>query len=317
MIVPRVAVGISLASVCLCILGVMPIIANSRPGAFSALGFAFFLSLWQCVFALPLFLWEIDSSRREVFEFQRDAARKGRALFVALATGAMFGLSTYLYVLSVEKAGAVSAAIAMQAYPLFAIVWESVFLKRRKTAVELLLTFTLIGALYYLGTGGTWRIGGFSHWFFVALGVPFLWSVAHVMIKEEFGRTSITPAQVTFVRVLVSAVFLGAVLAILEPDGFAVALHRLDFQAFAMMMGLVYYLELMVWFHAVRHIDVSLASSITTPWPAVTMVRAVLFLGDRVEMYQLAAFAVVAASIYGLMAAGLRKEQRRLLKTNA
>ena len=76
-------------------------------------------------------------------------------------------------------------------------------------------------------------------------------------------------------------------------------------------MGLVYYLELIVWFHAVRHIDVSLASSITTPWPVVTMALAVLFLGDRIETYQIIAFVIVCASIYGLLIAGLRKAGRQ------
>ena len=54
---PRAATGISLAVVCLCILGVMPIIANSRPDDFSALGFAFLLSVWQVVLRYRFFCW--------------------------------------------------------------------------------------------------------------------------------------------------------------------------------------------------------------------------------------------------------------------
>lgn len=311
MAAPRTATGISLAFVCLCFLGVMPIIANSRPGDFSALGFAFLFSVWQLIFAVPLFVWEMGSNNKGIFGVRLDAREKRRALLVALATGAMFGLSTYLYVLGVEKAGAVSAAIAMQAYPLFAILWETIFLKRGKTPVELGLTAALIGALYFLGTGGTWRIEGFSPWFVLALGVPLLWSIAHVIIKEELGRTPITPAQVTFFRVLVSAVFLGLVTVAVEPTALATTLPRPDFQVFALVMGLVYYLELIFWFNAVRHIDVSLASSITTPWPALTMVLAALFLDDQIRAYQIVSFLIVAASIYGLLVAGLRKEQAR------
>lgn len=76
-------------------------------------------------------------------------------------------------------------------------------------------------------------------------------------------------------------------------------------------MGLVYYLELIVWFYAVRHIDVSLASSITTPWPALTMVLAVIFLGDRIQTHQIIGFLVVAGAIYGLLVTSLRKEKRQ------
>jgi drug/metabolite transporter (DMT)-like permease len=76
-------------------------------------------------------------------------------------------------------------------------------------------------------------------------------------------------------------------------------------------MGLVYFLELIVWFYAVRHIDVSLASSITTPWPALTMMLAVLFLGDAIEIYQIVTLLVVVACIYGLTLAGIRKSSTK------
>ena len=305
----RTGTGIALSLVCLCILGGMPVISNSRPDDFSALGFAFFLSVWQLVFAVPLFVHELGADDKGIFGASFSLRERRRVLLVVLATGAVFGLSTYLYVLGVEKAGAVNAAIAIQAYPLFAILWETLFLERRKTADELILTAVLIGALFFLATGGSGKVDGVSPWFFMALAVPFLWSIAHVIIKEELGRTPITPAQVTFVRVAVSVVFLAGVLAIAEPSAFGVAIQRVDFQAIAAIMGLVYYIELIVWFYAVRWIDVSLASSIVTPWPALTMVLAVVILGDPVEAYQIGAFLVIAASIYGLMVAGLRKEQ--------
>ena len=109
----------------------------------------------------------------------------------------------------------------------------------------------------------------------------------------------------------ISAVFLGLVLGLVEPSAFPTALQRPDFQAFALVMGFVYYLELIVWFYAVRHIDVSLASSIATPWPALTMVLATVFLGDAVAGYQIAVFVIVAVSIYGLIVAGLRKDRAR------
>ncbi|MQX37033.1 DMT family transporter [Roseospira navarrensis] len=305
------ATGVGLALVCLVVLGVMPVIAASRPADFGALGFAVFLTVWQAVVALPLFLRELRGPDRGIFAAGLDRRERRRLIGVGLLTGTMFGASTYLYVLGVEKAGAVSAAIAIQAYPLFAMLWEALFLKRTKTPLELALTGVLMVGLYYLGTGGTWRIGGFSPWFLVALGVPFLWSVAHVIIKEELGRTPITPVQVTFFRVTVSTAVLVAVALAVDPGALVAGLCRWDVQAWALLMGAVYTLELIVWFHAVRSIDVSLASSITTPWPAVTMVLAVVVLGESVAAHEIVAFLIVAASLYGLIGAGLRAARRR------
>lgn len=298
--------GIALSLVCLALLGVMPIIANLRPPIVNALSFAFALSVWQVVFALPVFGIELKFGVRGIFGFDLSIRQRWRMIAVALFTGMLFGLSTYLYVLGVEKAGAANAAIAMQAYPLFAILWESLFLKRRKSAVELALTAVLIGSLYYLGTGGTFQISGLSPWFLLTLAVPLLWSIAHVIIKEELGRTPITPVQVTFFRVVISTVFLLAMLVIAAPSGVAAGISAV-FQPMSALMGLVYFVELIVWFNVVRYIDVSLASSITTPWPALTMVLAVTFLGNTIAAYQIGALLVVVASIYGLTLAGIRK----------
>lgn len=303
---PSVGKGVTLSLVCLTLLGVMPIISNMRPSELDALTFALALSVWQVVFALPVFGIEFKRGTRGVFGVDLSQAERRRLIGVAVFTGALFGLSTYLYVLGVERAGAANAAIAIQAYPLFAILWESLFLKRHKTPLELALTLVLISSLFYLGTGGTFRMSGLSPWFLVSLGVPFLWSIAHVIIKEELSSTPVTPVQVTFFRVAISTVFLAAVLTMAAPNGLLAAGNAI-LQPMAALMGLVYFLELIVWFYAVRHIDVSLASSITTPWPALTMILAVPFLGDTIETYQVVALVVVIACIYGLTLASLRK----------
>lgn len=297
--------GIGLAFVCLAILGVMPIISNGRPPEFGALSFALFLSLWQILFSLPLFVREVIIRNTGIFDPRLSSASRRKILAVVLLTGVIFGLSTYIYVLAFEKAGAVSAAIAVQAYPLFAILWETLFLKRRKTGAELLFTFVLLAALTYLATDGTLHVDDLSPWFLLAVCIPFLWSVAHVVLKEVLNQTPVTPAQVTFLRVLVSSAFLLVALIATEgADRLATDMARLDFQTFAILMGLVYYLELINWFHAVRHIDVSVASSITVPAPALTMMLAIVFLDEGVEIYQLITLFIVILSIYGLLLAG-------------
>lgn len=298
--------GIALSLVCLGLLGTMPIVSNSRPAGTDAFAFAFALSVWQVVFALPAFGLELARGEKGILGEIPPRRELIRLIFVAVFTGGLFGLATYLYVLGVEKAGAANAAIAIQAYPPFSILWESLFLKRRKSGLELALTGLMIAALYYLGTGGTLRMSGLSPWFLVALGVPFMWSIAHVMIKEELGRTPVTPIQVTFFRVAISTAFLFAILLIANPATSATAATAL-FQPASSLMGLVYFLELLVWFYAVRHIDVSLASSITAPWPIVTMALAAIVLGDAIAAYQIVALVVALGCIYGITLASLRK----------
>ncbi len=302
------ASGVALALACLVLLGTLPIISANRSDEASALLFAFFLSFWELVSSLPAIAREravARSAQPGTDDHGTNLGRRARTLVVL--TGVIFGASTYMYVHGVEKAGSISFAIALQAYPLFAILWETIFLGRKKRPQELLLTLLMLGALYFLGTNGTWMISGFSIWFLFSLGVPFLWSVAHVILREVLVTTRVTANQVVFSRLIISTVFLGLVLLVSEgPTAVIRSAVDSEVQTFAIFMGIVYYLELFCWFRAVKQIDVSLASSITTPSPVITMLFAVLFLGDSVETYQVVAMAVVVASVFGIVRAGHR-----------
>lgn len=299
--------GILLAFCCLGILGAMPILANARPAGSDGLSFAIWLTCWQLVAALPLFCLEHAKRRRGGLRPATGHLRWGRTGLIAVATGAMFGLSTYMYVVAAEKAGAVSMIIALQAYPLFAILWEALFLGKRKTPAELACTAVILVAIIYLTTGGTMRVSQISWWSAFALGIPLLWSVAHILLRQILVTMPITPNQVTVSRLVISGIVLLLLQAALGETGALFALG-IDpaFQKAAFVMGVAYYLELILWFYAMRHIDVSLGSSLTVPAPAVTMLISVLVLGESVQAYQILAMCVIALGIYGLLLAGKR-----------
>ena len=304
---PNPALGIAFAFICLGILGVMPILADSRPAAFDGLTFTIWLTFWQLVSAIPLLVREQTSGRGGLFSVEIAPEHRTRTIAVALLTGAIFGITTYMYVVAADKAGPVSMAIALQAYPLFAIGLEAIFLGKRKTPAELAFTGVLIVALFYLTTNGTFRPSDVSWWSVYALGIPFLWSIAHILLRQVLATTPVTPNQVTVTRLIISGVFLLALAFLFgEPAALARGLTDFDFQRAAFLLGLAYYLELLFWFHAMRHIDVSVASSVTVPAPALTMLIAVLFISESIALYQVLAMATIAAALYGLLIAGRR-----------
>jgi drug/metabolite transporter (DMT)-like permease len=301
----RRGVGVALAFACLFLLGLMPIIANGRPEGTGALTFALWLSVWQLVLSLPALIVEWRTGERGLFAYSLSPWARKRLLGTTLFTGTLFGVSTWAYVLAFEKVGAVNAAIALQVYPLFAAAVEAILLGRRKRPMEVGFTLLIVGALYHLATNGTWRPEGFSPWFAVALAVPALWSIAHVILRQALVTTPITPNQVTTSRLMVSTTMLVLLTVFIDGlDAIWGTRSALLFQLFAAAMGLAYYLELIGWFNAVRHIDVSVASSITVPAPAVTMVLAAIFLGDRIEGTQVLALGVAAFGLLGLLWAG-------------
>lgn len=296
--------GIIFALTCLLILAVMPLLANARPAGADALTFTIWLTFWQLIAGLPLFFLE---RRNGASDAQTLPRFRGRTAFIALFTGALFAVSTYMYVIAAREAGPVSMAIALQAYPLFAIILEAVFLGKRKTPAELVFTALLLTALYYLTTQGTLQITDISWWSAFALAIPLIWSVAHILLRQLLAGTSITPNQVTVSRLVISGIFLLLVYAVAgKPGALLDGFSDFRFQAAALLLGLAYYTELVLWFHAMRHIDVSVASSVTVPAPAVTMLISVALLGGGAESYQIWAMMVIALALYGLLLAGKR-----------
>ena len=168
----------------------------ARPAEFSALSFAFFLSLWQLVFSVPTACKTAHLHGQG--HLQRQTPLKTQAPDNCYRPGDRHDLWAFnlCFCSWLLKRPAPSAhPLPYRLTPLFAILWETLFLKRRKSALELAFTFLLLAALYYLATGGTWRVAGFSFWFVVALGIPFLWSIAHVILKEVMDKTPRDPGR--------------------------------------------------------------------------------------------------------------------------
>jgi drug/metabolite transporter (DMT)-like permease len=307
-------VGVVQAFVCLFLLGLLPILSNGRPAGSAALTFAAWLSVWQLLFSLPMLFREWRSGRRGAFGSGQSPPARRRTVAITIFTGALFAFSTWGYVLSFEKVGAVNAAIALQAYPIFAAALEAFWLGRRKTPAEAFFTLLILAALYYLATGGSWRPEGLSPYFAVALAVPALWSVAHLILRQALVETPITPNQVTTSRLAVcSAVLLPLALFIEGPQAVLAAAASPAFQASAVFMGFVYYVELIFWFNALQRIDVSVVSAISVPAPAVTMVLAAVFLGESIAAWQVAALAVVAIGLYCLLRAGRERSPEAVI----
>jgi drug/metabolite transporter (DMT)-like permease len=313
---PKRNIGILLSSISLILLGILPIISNSRPSTLNALNYAFYLSFWELICSLPLFFIELPKSNSGIFQKSIDSKIRKKTVIIMGITGIIFSISTFFYVYAFETAGTISAAIAMQTYPLFSIFMEFILFKKKKRLSELIFTLLMIVGIYYLGTGGTWLINGFSPWFALALIVPFLWSIAHITIKHTLDTSPITPNQVIFFRVLISSTLLFVFSSLMSGiDNVFNGLINIEYQLFGFLMGIVYYLELVNWFYAVKHVDVSLASTIVTPTPVITMIFALFILKESIELYQIVSMIIIFASLYGLLYSGRIRHQNKKVKT--
>lgn len=293
--------GIALAFLCLLLLGAMPLIAAHRPAGWGGLTFALGLTLWQLLAALPLFL----AGRAQAAGRAARPRPSRRVVATALLTGAMFAVSTLMYVVAADRAGPVDMAIALQAYPFIAMAMEGIAHGRSRNRAEIGWALVMGAALVWLITGGTLSAARISPWLVFTLGIPLLWSAAHLMLRGALSAAALTPSEVTVTRLAISAVVLLALHLAVEPFGVLIAAARdPGFQLAAAVMGLAYYLELILWFSAIRHIDVSLGSSVTVPAPAVTLALSALLFAAPVAPYQLVSLIVVMGALFGLLRAG-------------
>jgi len=234
---------------------------------------------------------------------------RNKTLMIMGITGIIFTISTFFYVFAIETAGTVSGSLAMGTYPLFSIFMEFLIFRKKRRTIEIFFTITIIVGIYYLGTEGTWLISDFSIWFGLALIVPFLWSIAHVIIKNSIDTSPITPSQITFIRVLIASIVLFVISSLVNSTSKVLeGLMNPEFQFIGFLMGIVYYVELINWFYAVKHIEVSVASTITTPAPLITIFFALLLLKEPIGFYHVIAMIIIFASLYGLLWAGNRKK---------
>ena len=128
---PNRTKGLIFAFFSLLLLGVMPIISESRPPEYDALTFAFLLSFWELICSIPFLIIEFSTKRFGIFDKSVHKKVRRKTLLILLFTGIIFSFSTFLYVFSFSK-GIVTSSIALQAYPLFSLLGEVVVLKKKK-----------------------------------------------------------------------------------------------------------------------------------------------------------------------------------------
>ncbi|MCG8358953.1 MAG: hypothetical protein MI920_25585 [Kiloniellales bacterium] len=82
----RTSTGVILAPICLFLVAMMPIISNSRPSGSSALTFAVMFSVWQLVFAIPLFAWEAKKTKTGLFSARFELRQRNRTILIGSAS---------------------------------------------------------------------------------------------------------------------------------------------------------------------------------------------------------------------------------------
>ncbi len=309
--------GVFFALVVLLGNGVHPIINGYRPDDLSSLTFAWMISLIEVIGALPFYFrarsraLKNKGSPQLNFDRQKKLPMKVVLLRMALV-GLIFSIATYLYIEGLTLASSISGSIALKTAPIYAMVIGVLFLKEKTDLIQILITLLMFIGLYYLATKGTFRLEGFSVGFVILLIVPFLWSAGHAITKPLLTSGSISIPLVIIIRVGITfIVLLSASWAVEGIDHIFTSLLDPANLLFALAMGGTYLFMHLSWFSSLSKINLSYASSLVIPSPAITAIISVLLGTEPLLGYQITGMVVMFAGLYTLIVYNSKKSKRQ------
>ncbi|NJE02977.1 DMT family transporter [Thermococcus sp. MV11] len=266
--------GTVLALIGTFIYGIEPVVIKSNPT--NPVGFAALSALIASLVLWTAALW--DGGIRELRD---DPSGIKRAFLVGLFGTALAYLA---YSFGTRMSTAINAALLTRSEVLWSFLLSWLFLGERITARLIgYALFLLVGLSLVITQGRPVQpMPGDA----LLLLVPLFWQMGHVMAKGlPYRPTIIAALRNTFGFLLLLPL---AAATGMEPSPFIV------------VEGLVIAFGQLVWYRAIKLINLSKATAIITPAPAVAMAAGVL-LGEPLTVYHLVGFVLITAGTLGVI----------------
>ena len=274
--------GTLMAFAVLLLLGVEPVVIKANP--VNPLAFASLSAIFASLFLWPALL--LGGYGREI----REKPGELRKAFLTglLATAMAYSLFSY----GTRLSTAVNSAILTRFEVFYSFLISWLLLRERITRKAVVSALALIAGVFLVVTQG--KRPELLKGDILLLLTPLFWQLGHAVAK----RTDYSPLTIATLRNTFGGLLL-LVPAIVT--GFA-------FTKLALAEGIIIALTQTLWYLAISRINLSKATAILTPAPAVTIGVAIVFLGERVSIHHLLGFILVAS---GILAVAFEESGRR------
>jgi len=298
--------------------GIHPIINNLRPGEFSSTIFVLQMSIWEFLCAFIVLSIQKIKKKKNLKSVETKSVSgqicysKKHLFFRMIIIGLIFAIATYGYVEGLKLAGSISGSIALKISPIYAIVIGFLFLGEKINFKQILITFFMLFGVYYLGTNGTFLMDQFSIGFAILLIVPFLWTIAHALTKSLLENNILVPNQVIFIRTgIISLSFLIINLIVIGWNELLLSFINPSFLLFSFLMGFTYFFMHFSWYSSITSIDLSYASALVTPSPAITTLFVFLLKMEDFHYYQLIGMIWAFVGLYALILINKKSPEKK------
>lgn len=310
------AKGIIFGIACVILVGLQPIIANSRPSTLDAYFFAATTCIIEASLFFPLMLIErkkIKASYRneqinsEELYSQLNGWKKNKMLLIYV--GINFGIAQILFFLGYQLAGAINGSLAQKTTVIFALLFGYLINREKILKVQIIFSCVLLFGLTLAVTQGSFNLLAFNIGVLIIFITVILWMLGHSLTIPVFDRNEATPTQIVFIRNFLSGLFLITTYFIIFPlDNFNLLFNKINF-FFIVAMGISYGLGLFCWYKVLSYLGTSKATAMTGGSPIITIIFATIILGEIFTIFHIIGALLVILSV--LMIVKPRKDEKR------
>ncbi|NJE08787.1 EamA family transporter [Thermococcus sp. M39] len=275
------AKGTLFAFIALILVGIEPVIIKSNPvdplsfAAFSAL----FASLILWIMIFPLNTWR---------ELKESPEHLHKAFLVGLF-GTTLAYIAYSY--GTRMSTAINASLITRSEVLYSFVLSYLFLREKITRRQFSFSLVILLGLVLVITQG--KLIEPKKGDVLLLLTPLFWQMGHTIAKQlPYSPYLIATLRNTFGGLVL--------LALTLPFG-------LEFTALAVVEGVIIALTQALWYSSLKLINLSKATAIITPAPAIAIGLSTL-LGERFTLYHILGFILIALGT--LEVSKVKSEQR-------
>lgn len=281
------------------LVGLQPVIANSRPKIIDPFLFAAITALIEALIFLPFYYFE---RRRLSLNQETDKNKsllngwkKRDNIKLLVLIGLTFSFIPILLYIGYDLAGPTNSSIVLKCEIIFGLLFGFLILKEKVTKIQLIFCFVLFIGLIFALTQG------FSNLVELNIGVLILFvSVAlftfiHSLTKLKFDKNELFPTQIVFVRNLMSGILLLTSYFIIFPlENINIVLNNF---IFFLVMGFDYGFSLYFWYKTLTYIQIGTATVINSLTPFSTAFFSFIILGGIFTIYHLSGIIIIIISI--------------------
>ncbi len=303
--------GFIYGTIMVILVGLQPIIANSRPAMLDAYIFAAMTCIIQALIFFPIMRIEKNTIESCKEDNPEEKSEPNTLLYVwkkhkriLIYIGINFSVSQFLFYLGFELAGSINGALAQKTTVIFGLLFGYLINKEEVSKTQILFSFILLFGVTLAITEGSLNLLEFNVGVLIMFITTSLWMLAHAITKPLLANNEATPVQLVFIRnglsgiILISSYFSFYFIfqPILFPEKINLLIDPINI-IFFIAMGVIYGFDLYCWYKLICFVEVSKASVIASPTPIVTAFFAI-FIGEIFTIFHLLGLIIIIISIY-------------------